>query len=176
MSQIDQTELLRRIYNAISWSEPCFHLTRESSRRDTGIRIMNDLKILFGGKREEPREELPAERMVPHTVVGQAMSHTVPVPESPLPKAIRELPASTGTVIVITDGEGKDGTPTDVVKSAETVLDLLRERGLWMGKADILGRTGIPESHWPQVTAYLIGRQEVQRQGERRHAKYKATK
>ena len=63
----------------------------------------------------------------------------------------------------------------DSVAAARTfILDHLRSRPSWHAKADILASTGIAESIWNATINDLTLRGEVERQGERRGAKYRA--
>lgn len=55
-----------------------------------------------------------------------------------------------------------------------TILDHLRSQPDWYAKADILSATSIPDSQWNALISDLIARGEVERQGERRGARYRA--
>lgn len=54
-----------------------------------------------------------------------------------------------------------------------TVLIFLKARGGWHAKADILGATGITDGQWNTAIAELITDGRVERQGEKRGARYR---
>ncbi len=59
--------------------------------------------------------------------------------------------------------------------SERIVLDHLKANPGWHAKADILGATGITDGEWNAAIADLITGGRVERQGERRGARYRAT-
>jgi hypothetical protein len=56
---------------------------------------------------------------------------------------------------------------------ATAVLDFLRTHPGWHAKADILAATGITDGHWTAAIADLLAGGQVERQGERRGARYR---
>lgn len=67
-------------------------------------------------------------------------------------------------------------TPTnlDAKGSVGEVLDFLRSKGSWLAKGDILAATNISDGNWKPVIEGLIASGKVERQGERRGARYRA--
>ncbi|MBX7134730.1 MAG: hypothetical protein K1X67_18845, partial [Fimbriimonadaceae bacterium] len=63
-----------------------------------------------------------------------------------------------------------DATPSSAI------LGFLGARGGWHAKADVLAATGITDGQWNAAIADLISGGRVQRQGERRGARYSAVK
>lgn len=57
---------------------------------------------------------------------------------------------------------------------ATVILDFLRTHNGWHAKADILAATGITDGQWNGAIADLLARGRVERQGERRGARYRA--
>jgi len=55
------------------------------------------------------------------------------------------------------------------------ILDFLRAQGGWHAKADILTATGVPDGKWNAAINDLIMGGKVERQGERRSARYRYT-
>lgn len=56
------------------------------------------------------------------------------------------------------------------------ILKFLKSHDGWYAKADILAATGITDSHWTPTIRELINRGLVERQGERRGARYRAVR
>jgi len=56
---------------------------------------------------------------------------------------------------------------------ATAILDFLSARGDWHAKADVLAATGITDGQWNAAIADLIASGKVERQGERRGARYR---
>ncbi len=65
-------------------------------------------------------------------------------------------------------------TPALATDSARAVLDFLKARGGWHAKADILTATGTQEGQWTATIDELIAGGKVERQGEKRGARYRA--
>jgi hypothetical protein len=65
---------------------------------------------------------------------------------------------------------GNGATPS------EAILIFLGARGGWHAKADVLAATGITDGQWNAAIADLISGGRVERQGERRGARYSAVK
>jgi hypothetical protein len=57
---------------------------------------------------------------------------------------------------------------------AFAISNFLRSHPGWHAKADILKATGIMEGHWSVVISDLVASGAVERQGERRGARYSA--
>ncbi|MGI2324243.1 MULTISPECIES: Eco57I restriction-modification methylase domain-containing protein [unclassified Methylococcus] len=55
------------------------------------------------------------------------------------------------------------------------ILDYLRTNPGWQAKSDVLAATGITDGHWTAAIADLVAGGQVERQGERRGARYRAT-
>lgn len=53
------------------------------------------------------------------------------------------------------------------------ILDHLRKQSDWCAKADVLYSTGIPDGQWNALINDLIARGDVERQGEKRGARYR---
>jgi hypothetical protein len=66
-------------------------------------------------------------------------------------------------------------TPTSGAAPTTAVLGFLSVHGDWHAKADILAATGITDGQWNAAIADLIAGGRVERQGERRGARYRAT-
>lgn len=58
---------------------------------------------------------------------------------------------------------------------AHAIVEYLKTRPGWHGKSDILAATGITDGHWTAAIADLVAGGQVERQGERRGARYRAT-
>lgn len=70
-----------------------------------------------------------------------------------------------------------DFVPGSTLKTANKfVLDYLLTTGGWLPKDDILSGSGIPANQWQSTINQLIAEGLVERQGERRGAKYRASK
>jgi hypothetical protein len=63
---------------------------------------------------------------------------------------------------------GKDRDP------ARVILDYLNARRAWYGKAEILSATGLTDGQWNTAVSDLVAHGLVERQGEKRGAKYRA--
>jgi type I restriction-modification system DNA methylase subunit len=59
--------------------------------------------------------------------------------------------------------------------AATAVIEYLGSHSGWHAKADVLAATGITDSNWNAAISELIDRGKVERQGERRGARYRAT-
>jgi len=57
---------------------------------------------------------------------------------------------------------------------AHAIVEYLKTRPGWHGKSDILAATGITDGHWTAAIADLVAGSQVERQGERRDARYRA--
>src|SRR5690606_34393677 len=57
--------------------------------------------------------------------------------------------------------------------SAAAILDFLRSAGGWHAKSDIVAATGLSDGQWNTLIADLVARGLVERQGERRGARYR---
>ena len=57
---------------------------------------------------------------------------------------------------------------------ATAILDFLRTHPGWHAKSDVLAATGIPDGQWNAAIADLLAGSQVERQGERRAARYRA--
>jgi hypothetical protein len=73
------------------------------------------------------------------------------------------------------DFESAAATNAHGVSSATTILDFLRTHLGWHPKADILAATGIMDGEWNAAIAELLDSGRVERRGERRGARYRAT-
>lgn len=65
-------------------------------------------------------------------------------------------------------------TPVNGATPATAILEFLSVRDGWHAKADILAATGITDGQWNAAIADLIPIGKVERQGERRGARYRA--
>lgn len=74
---------------------------------------------------------------------------------------------------------GQDGLDFETAKTAKTpaltsaILGFLNAHEGWQAKADILAATGITDGQWNAAIAELIADGRVERQGERRGARYR---
>ncbi|MFD0666099.1 Eco57I restriction-modification methylase domain-containing protein [Ramlibacter sp. MAHUQ-53] len=64
-------------------------------------------------------------------------------------------------------------TSTNGATSATAILDFLGAHDGWHAKADVLAATGITDGQWNAAIADLISDNRVERQGERRGARYR---
>jgi len=56
---------------------------------------------------------------------------------------------------------------------AHAIVEYLKTHPGWHGKSDILAATGITDGHWTAAIADLVAGGQVERQGERRRARYR---
>jgi hypothetical protein len=71
-----------------------------------------------------------------------------------------------------------DSPRTSVIRNAPptaAILAFLRAHPGWHAKADVLAATGITDGQWNAAIADLLANGQVERQGERRGARYRAT-
>ncbi|MBK8286459.1 MAG: hypothetical protein IPK97_17200 [Ahniella sp.] len=61
----------------------------------------------------------------------------------------------------------------DNLVPATVIINFLRERDNWQAKADVLAATGITDGQWNASITDLISSGKVERQGERRGARYR---
>lgn len=66
-------------------------------------------------------------------------------------------------------------TTTDGLTPAKAILGFLRAQAGWHAKADVLTATSIKDAQWNSAIADLIAGGKVERHGERRGARYRAT-
>lgn len=72
------------------------------------------------------------------------------------------------------DFEGGTAATTNGATPAAAILDFLSAHDGWHAKADILSATGITDGQWNTAIADLIASGKVERQGEKRGARYRA--
>ena len=75
--------------------------------------------------------------------------------------------------------EGADIKPSEprlqhVAGPAQAIIEYLKANSGWHAKADVLGATGIPSGKWNSAINDLISIGDIERQGERRGARYRA--
>ena len=73
------------------------------------------------------------------------------------------------------DFENEAATTVYGAAPAKAILGFLNARNGWHAKADVLAATGITDGQWNAAIADLIAGGRVERQGERRGARYRAT-
>lgn len=73
------------------------------------------------------------------------------------------------------DFESGTATPVNGVTPATAILGFLDTNDCWHAKADVLAATGITDGQWNTAIAELLAGGKVERQGERRGARYRAT-
>ncbi len=73
------------------------------------------------------------------------------------------------------DFESGTATPVNGVTPATAILGFLNANDGWHAKTDVLAATGITDGQWNTAIAELIAGGKVERQGERRGARYRAT-
>jgi hypothetical protein len=73
------------------------------------------------------------------------------------------------------DFESGAATPFNGVTPATAILGFLNTNGGWHAKTDVLAATGITDGQWNTAIAELMAGDKVERQGERRGARYRAT-
>jgi hypothetical protein len=61
------------------------------------------------------------------------------------------------------------------VTPATAILGFLSANDDWYAKTDVIGATGITDGQWNTAIAELTAGGKVERQGERRGARYRAT-
>ena len=64
-------------------------------------------------------------------------------------------------------------TPSDTICAANKILSHLKSRRAWLSKLDILAYVDIPDGQWNSAINDLLARGTVERQGERRGARYR---
>ena len=69
--------------------------------------------------------------------------------------------------------DASNAEPVISTHPTQAVLDWLLNRGGWHAKADILSSIGIADGQWNAAIADLIASSKVERQGERRGARYR---
>ena len=72
------------------------------------------------------------------------------------------------------DFERGAATPVSCAPPATAILSFLNANDGWHAKADVLAATGITDGQWNTAIAELITGGKVERQGERRGARYRA--
>lgn len=95
-----------------------------------------------------------------------------PRASSRIPRAGRVTSAATAQPSF--DFEGGTPATTNGATPATAILDFLSTRDGWHAKADILAATGITDGQWNTAIADLIASGKVERQGEKRGARYRA--
>jgi hypothetical protein len=70
------------------------------------------------------------------------------------------------------DGSSGTGVRNGAAEGIETYL---RTRRSWLSKSDILADVDVPDGHWNAAINDLIARGRIERQGERRGARYRIT-
>ena len=80
---------------------------------------------------------------------------------------------STATVQPSLDFESGTATTVNVTTPTTAILDFLRTRPGWYAKADVLTATGITDGQWNAAISDLIAAGTVERQGEKRGARYR---
>jgi hypothetical protein len=83
--------------------------------------------------------------------------------------------SSSNTQGELTFFDTSNAEPVSSTHPTQAVLDWLRNRGGWHARADILSSIGIADGQWNAAIADLIASGKVERQGERRGARYRAT-
>lgn len=73
------------------------------------------------------------------------------------------------------DFESGAGMPVSGVTPATAILGFLNANDGWFAKTDVLAATNITDGQWNTAIAELIEGGKVDRQGERRGARYRAT-
>lgn len=69
-----------------------------------------------------------------------------------------------------------DSTASFTGEATEAVLSCLKAAEDWLAKDEVVSRSGIPTSQWQSTINQLLADGLVERQGERRGAKYRAVK
>ncbi|MNF79489.1 hypothetical protein D3C84_617020 [compost metagenome] len=108
--------------------------------------------------------------------VENAQGFNVGVATKQLPRASRDQGEPTpqqgldfGDPIVTVASKSGDGS------LASVILECLRGRSIWLAKSEILAATNLLDGQWNTAINDLIVRGLVERQGERRGARYRAT-
>jgi hypothetical protein len=73
------------------------------------------------------------------------------------------------------DFESGAAMPINGITPATAILGFLNTSNGWYAKTDVLAATGIKDGQWNTAIAELIAGGKVERQGERRGARYRAT-
>lgn len=81
--------------------------------------------------------------------------------------------SSTAMVQPSLDFESGAATPVNGATPATAILDFLSSHDGWHAKADLLAATGITDSQWNATITDLMSGGKVERQGERRGARYR---
>lgn len=69
--------------------------------------------------------------------------------------------------------QSKSGSTTSVSIAADRIVSHLKAHRSWLSKSDILAYVGIPDGLWNAAINDLLARGTVERQGERRSARYR---
>jgi len=88
-----------------------------------------------------------------------------------MPRRVRR----TETVQPSLDLDARPARAQHGMSPAAAILDFLRAHPGWHAKSDILAATGITDGHWNAAIAELLAGGRIERQGERRGARYRAT-
>ena len=88
-----------------------------------------------------------------------------------VPRAGRALSAATSQPSF--DFEATAAPALDVSTSAKAILGFLVTNGGWHAKAEVLAATGIKDGQWNEAISDLISGGRVERQGEKRGARYR---
>ncbi|AWI76210.1 ATP phosphoribosyltransferase regulatory subunit [Parazoarcus communis] len=83
--------------------------------------------------------------------------------------------ASSARIQPSLDFENGTATPVTGVTPATAILGFLNANDGWHAKTEVLAATGITDGQWNTAIAELIAGGKVERQGERRGARYRAT-
>jgi hypothetical protein len=83
-------------------------------------------------------------------------------------RAVRAAPAQPSL-----DFETRGAVTANGVTPSTAILDFLRTHDDWLAKADLLAATGVTDGQWNAAITDLIFSGKVERQGERRGARYR---
>lgn len=104
-------------------------------------------------------------------VARELRAEATPRSSTRVPRASRALSATTTQPSF--DFEATATTVLDGSTPATTILGFLGAHDDWHAKADVLAATGITDGQWNAAIADLIAGSRVERQGERRGARYR---
>lgn len=105
--------------------------------------------------------------------VDNGLHGNVASPPSTASKKGRKRSSKTESLSLFDFAASETVTGNDACK---VILNHLSETDAWYGKDDILSGSGLPASQWQSTINQLLSEGLVERQGERRGAKYKAVK
>lgn len=82
---------------------------------------------------------------------------------------------SASQIVINFGGSNSNSSSTERLDDASAIFEYLRSISYWQAKADILLATGVSNNNWNAAINHLISCGDVERQGEKRGARYRYT-